>query len=161
MTSTGSRIDLLIQGESLKPYLSEYLLTGYRQDVLSIDSIRVLSDSAHCSFSIREHFVPPDGRYHLTLPAAFLVIAQTAIVWSHVCEGISHKTSEVWVTSIDVRCRRPVYQTEGLSLVLTLNNSRDLADGKLYDGSINVENGAFRGKASFYLPMKSSDSSVV
>ena len=140
----------------IEPYLSEYLVRGYQSDSFLIDSIAVDANTASCVFSVVEHFVPSDGEYHLTLPTAFLVIAQAAIIWGHVKVGLAKKESEVWVTSLNLRCPKPVLHDSRLSLDLKLERSRRLQDGMLFSGSVDVEEGSFVGKASFYLPLPKS-----
>lgn len=142
----------ILQGQDLAPFVSEYLAAGYRQDAVAIRSVELDLRRAACTFDMSSVFTPASGVFHLTVPTAFIVVAQTAITWAHWRQGLTRKEVEVWLTRFDIECKRPVLQRTDIRLDLELSDERRLPSGHHYKGSIRLADGAFRGMASFFMP---------
>jgi hypothetical protein len=133
--------------------MSTYLSTGYHQDRIALDEVFVKADGIAAKCSIPEYFVPADSLFHLTVPLAFVAVAQLAIVFAHLDNSLTQKVSEVFVHTIAMTCKRPVNKTEGIVVELVPTARRRLTQGVFYQGRIDVDQGSFVGKGTFLLPL--------
>jgi hypothetical protein len=149
-TGTGSSVPL----STFHALLSEYLMGGYRDDELVIGEVSIGEDGIFARCSMQSYFIPSNGVFHLTVPLVFLAVAQLAIIYAHVDNGLKRKESEVFVHDISLKCREQVTKTSLIGIELTLKTKRELEKGIYYRGAISVENNAFVGEGAFLLPVK-------
>jgi len=138
----------------LRPFCSDYLDGGYRRDHIALSRVELSPGRAVAECIMHEYYTPPDGTYHLTVPIVFLAVANLAIIYAHVENGLDCKTEEVFLRSISLICKRTVEKTSGIGIELKLQHRRSVPDGLYYKGSISVEAGAFEGSASFLFPLR-------
>lgn len=141
---------------AFEPFLSAYLSGGYKEDELVYDSITVEEGSIAATCSIGRHFLPPSGVFHLTLPLAFIAVAQLSIIYAHIDNGLRRKESEIFVHDINLKCKHPVTRTRDIHVRLDVLAKRAMADGVFYVGGINVADEAFHGRGTFLLPLSNA-----
>jgi hypothetical protein len=151
-----SRFEVLVarlSSHQIEPYLSAYLMGGWRQDALTLDSVDVEDGRIRGLVRVSEFFTPGDGVFHLTVPSVFIWVAQLAIIygcWEH---KLARKPGEIYVREISLKCKRPVNTTADIEFVLTLLSRREVPEGTYYSGSISVDREAFVGDGRFVFPL--------
>ncbi|KQY37351.1 hypothetical protein ASD42_01725 [Nocardia sp. Root136] len=143
----------ILSYDDIRVFESEYLAGGFKNDDIRIDAIEIDGDSLKASCSMVSHYIPPDGGFHLSVPIAFMAVAQIVIAWSHIENGLTKKESEVWLTRFDLRCAKPVTSTTGISIRIARTAKRAMNGGVFYLGNVDIADGSFKGKASFFLPL--------
>lgn len=140
----------------IKPYLSPYLMGGWRDDKMVLQQVDVEPGRICGVVQVTDYFMPNDGVFHLTVPAVFIWFAQLAIIYGCWEQKLSKKPGEIYVREIQLKCKRPVTSTDGIEFVLTLSSKRRLPDGVYYSGNISVDRDAFVGSGKFVLPLPAS-----
>ncbi|MGD9723615.1 MAG: hypothetical protein AB7O59_19940 [Pirellulales bacterium] len=136
-----------------EPFLSPYLMGGWRQDELVLDELHVEPGLIRGVVHVASCFWPGDGQFHLTVPVAFIWIAQLAIIYGCWERKLPKKAVEIYVREIQLKCKRPVRSVDAIELVLTLASRRLISEGVFYSGDISIDGDAFVGTASFVLPL--------
>ncbi len=138
--------------QQLEPYLSGYLMGGWREDDLVLDSVEVERGRIRGMISARAFYMPGDGTFHLTVPSVFIWVSQLAIIYACWEQCLPRKPGEIYVREIDLKCRRPVTSPRDIRFSLTLTSQRRVPEGIYYCGAISVDDGAFIGDGRFILP---------
>lgn len=141
--------------DQLKPFLSPYLMGGWRTDDLVLERVSVEPCRISAAVRVARYFPPSDGVYHLTVPSAFIWIAQLAIIYGCWEQKLTSKPGEIYVRDIRLKCRSPVTETEIIEFAIVGIASRPVPDGRFYTGNISIDRGSFTGQGRFVLPMPS------
>lgn len=136
----------------LAPYLSPYLQGGYKQDSLALNHVEVDAAGIRGSLDVRECFMPLTGEFHLTVPLAFIWVAQLGIIYGCVTSGLREKPGEIFLREINMTCKRPVTKMRDINFSLRLIRKLRTPGGMFYRGSLDIENKSFTGVSSFVLP---------
>lgn len=147
---------MLLSPDQIKPYLSPYLMGGWRDDEMALQQVDVEPGCIRGVVQVTDYFMPGDGVFHLTVPSVFIWFAQLAIVYGCWEQKLSKKPGEIFVRDIQIKCKRPVTSTEGIEFVLTLSSKRRVAEGVFYAGNFSVDREAFVGSGKFLLPLSAS-----
>jgi hypothetical protein len=126
---------------------------GWRQDEFALDAVDVEPGCIRGVIRPVKFFLPSDGMFHLTVPSAFIWVAQLGIIYGCWDQNLARKPGEIFIRDIHLRCRRPVTVTTGIEFVLPVVSKRPVSDGIFYRGSISVDRDAFVGEATFVLPL--------
>jgi hypothetical protein len=145
---------IFMSPEELSPYFSPYLQGGYRTDLMSLDSVEIDHDSIRGRLTVQEHYLPSSGEFHLTVPLAFVWIAQLGIIFACIDNGLAKKEKEIYLREITLTCKRPVMKTSDLSFRLQVVRKMRVANGVFYRGCVDIEDNSFVGAASFALPLE-------
>jgi hypothetical protein len=139
--------------DELTTFTSPYLANGYKNDELLLEEARFTDAGIVGTFGLGEYFVPPDGVFHFTLLLAFVGVAQLAIIFAHIESGLTKRHGEVLLTKLDLKCRRLITDTSGLTISLRLKTKKELENAAFYSGEIDICDGAFAGEGEFYFPL--------
>lgn len=137
----------------IEPYLSPYLMGGWRQDTLVLETVDVDDGYVRGTVCAVEFFLPGDGRFHLTIPSVFIWVSQLAIIYGCWEQKLPRKPGEIYVRDIQLKCKRPVNDPRQIDFELTLASKRAMPEGIFSSGNISVDRGAFVGKGRFVLPV--------
>jgi len=137
----------------VSPYMSSYLTGGWKRDELILEKVLITAASIEGIFRVGDYDPPSDGKFHLAVPIVFVSIAQLAIIYACIDQGLSEKRGEVYLRQINLKCLKPVNDTDSISLLLTLTSRKRINDFTYYGGLINVQHGRFAGSASFVFPV--------
>lgn len=140
----------------VEPYLSPYLMGGWRQDELVLKSVVVGTSEIAADLDAVAYFVPGDGNFHLSVPVAVLWIAQIAIIYGCIDNHIPKKTGEIYLREIALECRRPITESHSIGLTLKLLSKRLMPKSVYYHGTIDIAQGAFLGTGKFVFPLAAS-----
>ena len=142
-----------ITADEVEAFRSSYLSGGYKEDTIALRHAAVGPDSIIGTYDVVENFLPSTGGFHFTLLLAFVAIAELGIIFGHVDNGLTAKTSEVLLTRLNIRCGRLVTATTDIPVRLSLTK-RIVRDGAAFHwGDIDVYDRAFHGTAAFVLPL--------
>ncbi|MBL9123445.1 MAG: hypothetical protein JNG90_07410 [Planctomycetaceae bacterium] len=139
--------------EQIAPFLSGYLMGGWREDELRLMEVDVARDRITGIVDAVRHYAPSDGQFHLTVPQAFLWISQLGIIhgcWDHELE---RKPGEIYLREIGLQCRAPVRQTCGIEVTIHITGRRRVPQGCFYQGTVAIGGAAFVGEAKYVLPL--------
>src|SRR5262245_41101312 len=145
-----------LTSRELEPFLSGYLLEGWREDELKLVTVEVERDSIRGTLDVIRNFQPGDGAFHLSVPQAFLWIAQLGIIhgcWDH---QLAEKPGEIYLREINLQCRSKINKTRSIAVAITVPVRRRVSGGCYYHGAISIENDAFVGLAKYILPLPAS-----
>ena len=147
---------MILQGTDLQPFFSSYLQGGYKQDNLSLLSVEFAPPCIDGYIDVVQCFMPGDGKFHLTVPLAFICIAQLGIIYGCFDNKLSKKGSEIYLREIELKCKRPIGKMQGILFRLEVIGKKIVPDGIFYKGRIDIEDKSFVGFASFILPLTTS-----
>jgi hypothetical protein len=136
-------------------YRSPYLAGGYKQDEFVLRDIIVSESKARATCDVVNHYVPSDGTFHFTIPLAFLVVGELAIIGAHVNSGVEEKLGEVFLVNFSIACHRPVQKTRDIAIELTLGTRTPTTLGLFYEGTIAIDTDGFTGSGTFLFPVPS------
>ncbi len=142
-----------LTASEIEPMLSEYLAGGWRDDNLELQSVDVEPGAIAASLRVTRHFTPGDGRFHLSVPQAFVWISQLAIIHGCWDNRLVKKPGEILVRRIAIACKSPVHDIENISFVMKLISKRAVPDGMFYSGEISINDRAFVGIGKYVFPM--------
>jgi hypothetical protein len=91
-----------------RPFLSEYLANGFKEDDLVLESVRFEPGKIHGDFRVDGFFHPDDGTFHLSATMAFHCIGQIGIVYASLDNGFDHKPGEIYQTDVRMIFRKPI-----------------------------------------------------
>lgn len=151
---------LRLSTEQIQPFLSPYLMRGWRTEEVVLDAVEVEAGRIRGVLRARAYQPDANGAYHLTVPVVFIWVAQLAIIYACWEQDLDRKPAEIFVRDIQLKCRRSVATPEHIEIVLSLNSKRSVEGGLFYAGSISVDQGAFTGEGRFVLPLEASAKSV-
>lgn len=66
--------------KEISPLIAKYLDHGFRQDVITLDSVSHQPSAIKARFLVKEHFLPSDGLFHLSGVMATLCLSQLGMV---------------------------------------------------------------------------------
>lgn len=69
-----------LNAKELNPLIARYLTDGFRQDVITLDSVTHQPSKIKARFLVKEHFLPSDGMFHLSAVMASLCVSQLGMV---------------------------------------------------------------------------------
>jgi len=139
--------------EQIQPFLSGYLMGGWREDELRLISVDVERDRITGIVDVLRHYAPGDGEFHFTVPQAFLWIAQLGIIhgcWDH---HLDRKPGEIYLREIALQCRAAVRNPRGIEVTINITARRKVAGGCFYQGTLAIAGEAFVGEAKYVLPL--------
>lgn len=142
-----------LSSEQVAPYLSRYLMGGWREDELQLVAVEVERDRITGTVDVVRSFAAGDGQFHLTVPQAFLWIAQLGIIhgcWDH---ELKQKPGEIYLREIGLQCRSAVRDPRGIEVTINITARRNVAGGCFYQGTLDVGAAAFVGEAKYVLPL--------
>ena len=145
-----------LTASEIEPMLSAYLSGGWRDDDLQLKSVDLEPDSITALLRVKRFFIPGDGRFHLSVPQAFIWIAQLALIHGCWDNHLDRKPGEIWIRSITLECKRPISNVEEISLQLKSTSKRLVKGGVFYSGVISVDHGAFVGSGRYVFPLLAS-----
>lgn len=147
--------------KKIEPFLSQYLLDGWKQDKLVLKSVQISPGIITGKLDVVEHFMPGDGVFHFTAPLAFIWIAQLAIVytcWEHELET---KPGEVYLREIQLETRKMINKLDDIQVSLRVLKKRYIGPEQVYYiGEIDIENGSFVGIGKFICPLPATKESA-
>lgn len=146
-----------LAARQIAPYLSPYLQGGYKQDSLVLNYVEVDAAGIRGSLDVRECFMPQTGEFHLTVPLAFIWVAQLGIIYGCVTNGLREKPGEIFLREINMTCKRPVTKMQDINVSLSVLRKMRTQGGMFYRGSIDIENKSFIGVSTFVLPLPGHD----
>ena len=97
-------------------------------------------------------FVSHENEFHFTVPLAFRIISQLAIIFTCVERNYDKKPGEVYLRDIYLKSKKHIKKVSGLEIVLEIKKVIIKDDYFYYSGDINIENGAFWGEGSLIIP---------
>jgi len=116
--------------DQVEPYLSPYLMGGWRRDDLVLESVDVEPGRIGAVVRVAECFLPSDGVFHLTVPSVFIWVAQLAIIYGCWEQKLSKKPGEIYIRDIHLKCRSPVTSTEAIEFAITDISKRPVPEGE-------------------------------
>ena len=138
----------------IAPYLSAYLTGGWREDELQLVSVDVERDRITGVVNVLRSFGAGDGQFHLTVPQAFIWVAQLGIIhgcWDH---QLSQKPGEIYLREIGLQCRAPVRHPREIEVTINITARRSVPGGCFYQGTLAIGGAAFVGEAKYVLPLE-------
>lgn len=147
----GADVKLLTDDE-LRPFLSTYLSEGWKQDGYRLHSVRFEPERISALCDMTSYLAGATGRFHLTVPIAFLCISQLAIIGVCLREGLAKKQSEVLLREISIKCRREINEDVNVPIDLKLRRGVTTSPVSFYYGDFSVGDGAFLGTGTFVMP---------
>lgn len=138
---------------TLQPYMSQYLIGGWKKDNLELQAVDFTPGQIRGIFHVTNYFMPGDGVFHFTVPLAFIWIAQLAIIYACVEHDLKEKPGEVYLREIDIKCNTMINKTDGIEILLNFNSKRYLQNKVYYIGKINIDDAAFTGAGKFIFPL--------
>ncbi len=142
-----------LTSEQITPYLSGYLMGGWREDELRLVSVEVERDRITGVVDVARSFAAGDGQFHLTVPQAFIWVAQLGIIhgcWDH---RLAKKPGEIYLREIGLQCRSPVRSPQGIEVTINITARRNVPGGCFYQGTLAIGGEAFVGEAKYVLPL--------
>ena len=146
---------MILRNEDLQPFFSPYLQGGYKRDVLLLSVAELTPPYIDARLDVAQCFTPADGEFHLTVPLAFIWIAQLGIIYGCLDNGLSTKEGEVYLRKIELTCKQPIKKTRDIFFHLEITGKKKVPNGVFYRGNIDIEHQSFVGFASFVLPLES------
>ncbi len=146
-----------LSSSEVRPYLSPYLMGGWRQDEFELDSAVVEECSIRGQIRVKRFFEPGDGEFHLALPAAFIWIAQLAIIHGCWVHRLPRKSSEIYIRDIQLKCRRPIRSMPVIEFALTEIACKPVQGGSFHSGRIAIDRDAFVGRGRFVFPLAANE----
>lgn len=143
-----------LSSAQINPYLSAYLMGGWREDELQLVSVEVERDRITGIVDVMQCFAAGDGQFHLTVPQAFIWVAQLGIIhgcWDH---QLSKKPGEIYLREIGLQCRAPVRSSRGIEVTINITSRRNVPGGCFYQGTLAIGGAAFVGEAKYVLPLE-------
>ncbi len=136
----------------VKPFLSEYLTGGFREDNFIFKDVTLFEDGVEGTILMDRYFISSDtGEFHLSVPTAMLCIFQLAIIFSCKDSSAKQKSGEFYLRDIEIKCKKEITTTL-FKCTLLMTNKRVLGNNVLYQGTISINDDSFSGKASFIMP---------
>lgn len=142
-----------LTSEQIAPYLSGYLMGGWREDELRLASVEVERDRITGSIDAVRHFAAGDGEFHLTVPQAFIWVAQLGIIHGCWDNQLTKKPGEIYLREIGLQCRSPVRSPRGIEVTINITARRKVPGGCFYQGTLAIDGEAFVGEAKYVLPL--------
>jgi len=142
-----------LAAEQIQPFLSPYLMAGWRKDCFALDSVDVEPGYIRGVIHAAEYYESAEGEFHLTVPSVFIWVAQLAIIYGCWDQKLSKKPGEIYVRDIRLKCKRAITSPKQLEFVLLLASKRNVPEGVFYSGTISVDRDAFVGDGRFVLPL--------
>ncbi len=140
--------------EDLTPLMSSYLLEGWHRERLSLTAVTVHSVGIVGTLRVDESFSRPDAGFHLTVPLAFVWVAQLAVIFSSWDHGLARKHGEIFLRRIHLDCRRQITDVNEITFSVSYRRKRYLRnDSVYYEGPIDIGDGAFIGSGTFVAPL--------
>lgn len=144
----------VLSAKDIEPFLSPYLMGGWRKDNVSIKSVILGNGKIKATLKVDHYFNPADGVFHFTVPLAFLFIAQLGIIYGCIDNGLSEKRGEIFLREIDIQCRKVINKVDDLNIELLLTSKTVVRNGIYYIGEINIEENSMIGTGKYILPIK-------
>lgn len=141
----------LLSDAELHPFLSPYLSEGWKQDGYRLHSVHFESERITALCDMTSYLSGASG-FHLTVPIAFLCIAQLAIIGVCLREGLQKKQGEVLLREISIKCRREIHEAVNVPIDLMLRRGVVVGPILFYHGDFSVGDGAFLGTGTFVMP---------
>jgi hypothetical protein len=133
--------------------MSDYLTDGWKKDELSLVSVDLVPDKVTGIFRVKDYYMPSDDIFHLTVPLAFIWIAQLAIIFACWDHKLPKKSGEVFLREINIKCTRMINKTENILFELAPTKKNYHGNLVYYTGIINIENDAWVGEGKFIFPL--------
>lgn len=144
---------MTLEPDDIKPFLSPYLIDGWKKDNISITKIDYEEGKISCLLNVNEYFTPADGEFHFTVPLAFIFIAQLGIIYGCLENGLPKKPGEIFLREINLQCRTIISKKQDIQIEIKLASKTKVQGGIYYIGVINIENGAMSGIGKYILPI--------
>lgn len=113
-----ARIRVDLDAEGLRPYASEFLERGTKQDAWALESVTVAGRHVTAFARMTSTYSSPTdpGGFHLSIFATLEMLSQISNVYLHLLAGYDRKTREVWMDECSIKCHAPIRDSEGITL---------------------------------------------
>lgn len=146
--------------DALKPYLSSYLMGGFKQDTPEFDTLTVDGSSVEATCNLTAYFVSPsDNKYHLSMIMGTMLVTQVGIVHALVINGYSAKSSEVYMSEFQVTLKRQITDPNKTKVKMDVANRITVPPSGLrklprtfYRWKFDVGDGAWLGNVTLVFP---------
>jgi hypothetical protein len=143
--------------EVLQAYLSDYLVNGWKEEVLSLGNVEVEAGRIAGYINVDRYPAPSDGRFHLSAQTALVWISQIGIIYGCWENRLPRKMGEVFLRDVQLNFNRTINRTREICIMgeFRERNRRELRNKCVYykNAHIDVDHGSFTGTASFVVPV--------
>ena len=118
-----SELRLELEGSQIEPYLSAYLMGGFRDDVprierVTLDGKQAVAHARLTSFYVSEN----DNRFHLSMVTGTLLITQAGLIHGLAIANREKKGLEVYMSDFSISLTRQLVKPELVKISLDLIN---------------------------------------
>jgi hypothetical protein len=143
------KIDL----DVLKPLMSTYISSGYKEDSVVISSLEKTDVGFIARVDVENFFLPGDGQYHFTAFHTELCISQLIIIHGCLALGFKKKTGEAYMREFQMKLKKKIHKTQCIIIKTTYDPIRVVGNNAFIRGQFSVEDDSFYGKISAVLPI--------
>lgn len=141
-----------IDRKTAQGYFSEYLSSGYKTEQFHFEDMLIHQSSLQSLVVVDKPYVPNETElYHYTAPVTMIHISQLAILYACFDNNMEEKEGEFFMRNFHIQCKSEI-NLRRIPLYLSVDNSKQVDDYILYQGSFSVSEGSFVGDASFIMP---------
>ena len=146
-----------IEVNKLSNFISDYLAFGFKEEEFKITKLEIQDKTIISYVDLTNCFVPQNDEFHFTVPLAFRIISQLAIIFTCHDRNYNRKPGEVFLREINLKCKKNISKLEDVKFSLKMTSFKSMGDYFFYSGTIDIEDGAFYGNGSLIIPKLEED----
>jgi hypothetical protein len=116
-----------------EPYLSPYLVTGYKNEVSKFNKIYINSDKIFAYITMQNPEIDADGSFHLSSLTAIIYVQQMVIIHGCWYARLETKAGEAYLRDMRIRCQKAIRQSENIPFELHIPKIKRVKNMLLYN----------------------------
>jgi hypothetical protein len=149
MPSEPGLTETVLPAHQLKPLISPYLDSGWREEHFSIKEARLAANWMRLTLSVDKYVPDYQGKFHFSALQAVLWLQQMAIIY--LCHDLGKPkevVGEVIVRDLQIKFLRPIAEVSEVVMESRLRNWEERKGKRYYVVEFDVQQGAFIGDYS-------------